>query len=242
HDHGGGGAPQRDFARDRAPSRDARPPAVARRRRRGGRRLKDGRGAGERARGGGVTSAARQQANRANALVSTGPRTSAGKAISARNARRHGLNLPALRDPALADEIAALGREIARPGAPARRFELACRIAAAQLDLLRVRRARPALFSRKPTARAAAVDRAGLRALARRKFAIRELDAAGGGQSLRGLFWRNEPNTEKPPRVILAKRSQSSKAAVVHFGETKPIRTTSDRMRMRDDVFFTPPA
>jgi hypothetical protein len=92
-----------------------------------------------------VTSAARQEANRANALASTGPRTSAGKAISARNARRHGLNL---RDPALADEIAALGREIAGPGAPARRFELACRIAAAQLDLLRVRRARHELYLR----------------------------------------------------------------------------------------------
>jgi len=30
-------------------------------------------------------------ANRANALVSTGPRTAAGKAVSSRNARRHGL-------------------------------------------------------------------------------------------------------------------------------------------------------
>jgi hypothetical protein len=95
-----------------------------------------------------VTSAARQEANRANALASTGPRTSAGKAISARNARRHGLNLPALRDPALAEEIAVLAHEIAGPDAPARRFELACRIAAAQIDVIRVRRARHELFSR----------------------------------------------------------------------------------------------
>jgi len=87
-----------------------------------------------------VTSATQHEANRSNALASTGPRTSAGKAISARNARRHGLNLPALRDSALADEIAALAREIAGPDAPARRFELACRIAAAQIDLVRVRR------------------------------------------------------------------------------------------------------
>ena len=44
--------------------------------------------------------------NRANALRSSGPKTSAGKARVGQNARRHGLSVLALHDPARSGEIA----------------------------------------------------------------------------------------------------------------------------------------
>ena len=46
-----------------------------------------------------VASVRKAEANRRNARASTGPRTVAGKARAAQNARRHGLNLPARYDP-----------------------------------------------------------------------------------------------------------------------------------------------
>src|SRR5262249_58516836 len=81
-----------------------------------------------------------------------GPGPSPGRGIGAGTPRRQGLTRRALQDPALAEEIAAWAREIAGPDASARRFELACRIAAAQIDVIRVRRARHELFSGNPTA------------------------------------------------------------------------------------------
>jgi hypothetical protein len=94
-----------------------------------------------------VISARKLQANRANARASTGPRTTAGKSRSARNALRHGLNLSVLADPGLANELAVLAREIAGERAPPELLELASRIAASQIDLLRVRQARQRLIS-----------------------------------------------------------------------------------------------
>jgi hypothetical protein len=95
-----------------------------------------------------VISARKLRANRANARASTGPRTAEGKSSAARNARRHGLSLSVLADPACAAELAVLAREIAGEGADPELQELASRIAAAQIDLVRVRRARHALLSR----------------------------------------------------------------------------------------------
>ena len=82
--------------------------------------------------------------NRANARASTGPRTPAGKARAARNARRHGLWLSARCDPKLSSDVEALARAIDGERMPAHRHEIARQIAAAQIDVLRARRARGA--------------------------------------------------------------------------------------------------
>ena len=95
-----------------------------------------------------MISARKLRANRANARASTGPRTAEGKSSAARNARRHGLTLSVLADPTRAAELGVLAQEIAGEGASPARQELASRIAAAQIDLVRVRRARHQLISR----------------------------------------------------------------------------------------------
>jgi hypothetical protein len=148
-----------------------------------------------------MTSARQLAANRANARASTGPKTRAGKARVGRNACRHGLNLPVLADPTLAREIDALAQAIA-PQADAERRALASRIAAAQIDLLRVWRARQSLLQgelcgRTAAGRLAAMDRYERRARARRKFAIREFDAAGGKAGA-GIFDKTKPMGENP--------------------------------------------
>ena len=61
-----------------------------------------------------VTSERKSAANRRNARASTGPKTAAGKARVARNARRHGLNVPIAADPALAREVEVLAQAICR--------------------------------------------------------------------------------------------------------------------------------
>lgn len=81
-------------------------------------------------------------ANRSNARASTGPRTAAGKAHSARNAQRHGLSIPALVNPAWSTEITEHARKIVSEDADAQRWQLACRLAAAHIDVMRVRQAR----------------------------------------------------------------------------------------------------
>lgn len=94
-------------------------------------------------------SAHKIKANRANARASTGPRTARGKSISAQNARRHGLSLSVVSDPVLSEGVEVLARQIAGEAADDNTYQLARRIADAQVDLLRIRDARHQFLSNK---------------------------------------------------------------------------------------------
>jgi hypothetical protein len=94
-----------------------------------------------------MTSERKIRANRANFRASTGPKTALARARVARNALRHGLNLPIYSDTALSEEGEALAREIVGADVDTERKEFARRIAEAQIDLRRVRHARHQLFS-----------------------------------------------------------------------------------------------
>jgi hypothetical protein len=83
-----------------------------------------------------VTSTCKISSNRANARLSTGPRTPAGKSRSAKSALRHGLSLPIVSDPIFSEEVETLAREIAGMDASPEMQERAHRISEAQMGFL----------------------------------------------------------------------------------------------------------
>lgn len=120
---------------------------------------------------------ARTLANRRNARASTGPKTPAGKARVATNTLRHGLAIPVAMDPAVSEEIDRLSRLIAGEGAGVALLECARRVAEAQVDVLRVRRARYLLLA-DPQARRREIDGRRIILICSRMLRGRPIDAA----------------------------------------------------------------
>ena len=161
-----------------------------------------------------MISARRLFANRANAKMSTGPKTHAGKAHASRNALRHGLERPVCCDGGYSGEVEALARMIAGESASKERHASACRIAAAQFELKQIRDARGdllaatgpdiigAILNRKLLAKLVPLNRFEQRALARRRFAIQEFDRVGRNERRLAKnnidFLGNEANGRKP--------------------------------------------
>jgi hypothetical protein len=155
-----------------------------------------------------------QYTNRLNARASTGPRTAGGKARVARNARQHGLSVPALSEPDLAPEVVELARRIAQSvtgqSLDEARHLLACRVAETLIDLRRVRLAKLPLLARveadlencaKPLQRLARLDRYEGRTLSRRKHAVRTFyEAVTGIPAPKPAWpiWRNKAMQQNP--------------------------------------------
>jgi hypothetical protein len=88
------------------------------------------------------------RANRANARLSTGPKTLAGKQKSSRNAYRHGLSGPLRLDPMISAKVQNIAHALAGEKANEDRLTSAADFMLAQLDLLRIRSALTALMEK----------------------------------------------------------------------------------------------
>jgi hypothetical protein len=87
-------------------------------------------------------------ANRANAKRSTGPKTTAGKARSRRNAFKHGFSRDLEMTPELAARFVDIQRELVDAKASAERKMAAARFGHAQLQLVQIRQMGQEVFAR----------------------------------------------------------------------------------------------
>jgi hypothetical protein len=132
-----------------------------------------------------MTSPSKAAANRLNAGKSCGPRTTAGKARSAQNARRHGLSVCTPPDDLEATQIHCLAQLLAPADTtPAIAFA-ARRVAELRVQLIRIRRMQSQVASRCSGATLVEelrrTDRYLTRQSARFCRAVRELDALIAG-------------------------------------------------------------
>jgi hypothetical protein len=86
-------------------------------------------------------------ANRSNGSLGRGPKTSAGKARSSRNALKHGLSIPVNRDKTLRRQIEVLARILVQ-SEPGNVFWQARAAAEAELELVRARAVLEAVLTR----------------------------------------------------------------------------------------------
>jgi hypothetical protein len=87
------------------------------------------------------------RANRLGKPAGSGPTSAAGRARSAQNARKHGLNVPVMHDPDVGADVEFMAEEIAPGCQDPELIGRARRIAEAQVDLIRVARTRRDIIS-----------------------------------------------------------------------------------------------
>ena len=125
-----------------------------------------------------MTSGLKVASNKKNAKNSTGPKSDAGKRRAARNARSHGPAVPVSNIAALQSDIETLALSIARASGERAITELSRQAAEAQLEILRIRRVRAAIFATEISYdelnnRLTSLERYERRAFSRRKRALR---------------------------------------------------------------------
>jgi hypothetical protein len=127
-----------------------------------------------------MTSERKLAANQKNAKNSTGPKSDVGKHRSAQNALSHGLSIPIGRIADMRADIEVVALSIARASGEKSITELSRQAAEAQLEILRIRKARVALFEMEIsgdelTKKLASLERYERRAYSRRKSAFRSM-------------------------------------------------------------------